>query len=50
MTSNVQCIMKATTWLCPVFTLLCATKLVYTAQRYSYGGYALDDIDSQNLQ
>lgn len=43
--------MKATTWLCPVFTLLCATKLVYTAQKDSYGGgYPLNDIDSQNLQ
>ncbi|XP_065354523.1 GATA zinc finger domain-containing protein 14 [Calliphora vicina] len=42
--------MKATTWLCPVLTLLCATKLVYTAQRGSYGGYHLDDMDSQLLQ
>lgn len=42
--------MKATTWLCPVLTLLCATKLVYTAQRGSYGGYPLDDMDSQLLQ
>ncbi|XP_046805346.1 probable serine/threonine-protein kinase dyrk1 [Lucilia cuprina] len=42
--------MKAATWLCPVLTLLCATKLVYTAQRGSYGGYPLDDMDSQLLQ
>ncbi|XP_037822051.1 serum response factor homolog A [Lucilia sericata] len=42
--------MKAATWLCPVLTLLCATKLVYTAQRGSYAGYPLDDMDSQLLQ
>ncbi|KAM7361068.1 corticotropin-releasing diuretic hormone 44 [Cochliomyia hominivorax] len=42
--------MKATTWLCPVLTLLCATNVVYTAQRGSYGGYPLDDMDSQLLQ
>ncbi|XP_075165538.1 corticotropin-releasing diuretic hormone 44 [Haematobia irritans] len=44
--------MKATTWLCPVLTLLCATKLVYTAQRGSYGSYhpTLEALDSSATQ
>ncbi|XP_059219591.1 putative uncharacterized protein DDB_G0274435 [Stomoxys calcitrans] len=44
--------MKATTWLCPVLTLLCATKLVYTAQRGSYGSYhpSVEGLDSSAIQ
>ncbi|XP_073819752.1 corticotropin-releasing diuretic hormone 44 [Musca autumnalis] len=44
--------MKPTTWLCPVLTLLCATQLVYTAQRGNYGSYhpAMDAMDSNAIQ